>query len=417
MATRRFTFIASALLATLLATGCGGGSDAEPPVLPPDPVEPPPDPVEPPTGLSFEVLAGLPSVDFENCESSNGAAAEARFSHLLRISVYEDAAYLAETGEGCSNISYRWPGFEPENLHPNIRQISDGTVETAVSLHSYVTMMSHPTMVRYPSGVHRKPGSDETFVLGYVAAASEWGFALDQDEVARYTEQGGWSYYIPGLFRFTQPRASYTDLVAGVPNQSPAQVDGIGQAAGFVAPHDLEVDAAGLFYVIDDGHIRTIDADYEVRTLDHAALGITGTIKALDADHQGNIHVLAQRSVGRYTWHRLSNGSSVDFQIGSGMSFPGTRTRETFTVVGDAMVLGTGHASSGSGRTQLYRVSDTGQVTELTGRTAPGTPQDFLDQPAQYWLPQVQHIEYGVDGHLYVVLPQGVLIARDFALE
>jgi len=48
---------------------------------------------------------------------------------------------------------------------------------------------------------------------------------------------------------------------------------------------------------------------------------------------------------------------------------------------------------------RLYRVSANGTVTPLTDENA---------------VSQVQHVEYGVDGHLYVVLPQGVLIARDF---
>ncbi len=53
-------------------------------------------------------------------------------------------------------------------------------------------------------------------------------------------------------------------------------------------------------------------------------------------------------------------------------------------------------------------------MTALTGDKTAATPEDFLKDPAPYWLPQVQHIEYGVDGHLYIVLPQGVLVARGF---
>jgi hypothetical protein len=86
---------------------------------------------------------------------------------------------------------------------------------------------------------------------------------------------------------------------------------------------------------------------------------------------------------------------------------------ETFTVVGNEIVLGV-RQRVGDTDTSLYRVSANGTVKVLTGTAAPAKPEDFLDQPSQYLLPQVQHVEYGVDGHLYIVLPQGVLIARNY---
>jgi hypothetical protein len=382
----------------MLAMGCGGGeSDAGNAV-----------PV-----LKLEVLAGRASVDFDNCQSADGVAASAQFSHLLRTSVYRDAVFLVETGESCRNVSYAWPGFVPNQLQPAIRKLSGGVVETAIELNSYLTMGgSNPIMVRYPSGYHRHASSQASFVLGYAATSSDMGFVLDAVEVSRYNAQGGWNYYVPGLFKYTQAYAGYDDLVAGTPDKAPVQLDGKGQAAGFVAPHDLEVDAEGRMYLIDDGRIRTVDGDFQVKTLDHTALGITGAVKALDADHQGGIHALVQLGDGRYAWHRLIDGSQTTFTIQQFVNIEPLKF-ETFTVVGNEIVLGV-RQRVGDTDTSLYRVSANGTVKVLTGTAAPAKPEDFLDQPSQYLLPQVQHVEYGVDGHLYIVLPQGVLIARNY---
>lgn len=390
----------SAFALTTLLTACGGG-DSSP--APPSP------PVGPST-LKLEVFTGKVSVDFDHCESSNGTATAAQYSHLLRASVYQKAVYLAETGENCKNLTYSAPGFIPENLRPAIRKVSAGAVETAVRLNDYFAVgMSHPIMVRYPGGVHIRDG--ETFVLAYAAASSDRGFTLDVAEVARYTRDGGWDYFVPGLFQFTGKSASYNDLIAGRPGKPPALVDGQEHEAGFVAPHDFE-DAAGLFYLIDQGQIRTIDADNKVATLNLSTLGITGSVKALDTDLAGHVHVLAQKQGPSYTWHRLADGSKVDFRVRDFVQTE-TLTVETFTVVGNDLLLAVRDAQPGS-LSRLYRVSDSGVVTELTGSSAPTASQDLLDNPSKYLLPSVQHLEYGVDGHLYIVLPQGVLRARDF---
>ena len=91
---------------------------------------------------------------------------------------------------------------------------------------------------------------------------------------------------------------------------------------------------------------------------------------------------------------------------------PRLRTVDAFTVVGDGIVLAT-HTVTG-GPSTLYRVSSQGVATQLTGEQAPATPQDFLEHPEKFRLPPVQHLKYGADGNLYIVLEQGVLIARDF---
>lgn len=390
--------LASAIALWMLV-GCGGESSTGPSP-------------EPPAPLKLEVFTGQATVDSGQCRSADGPAATAAYSQLLRATAYTDAVYLAETGEGCANMAFDASGFVPSNLPPAIRKVSSGTVQTAVRLNAYFTALSRPAMVRYPSGVYRQPGSGELFVLGYAAASSERGFVLDDSEVTRYTAQGGWNIYPPGLFKFTQAQAGYDDLVAGTAGQPPRLLDGLGRNAGFYAPHDLEVDAAGRFYLIDQGHIRTIDADGNVVTLNTAALGIAGTVKALDADRQGRIHALVQRGGPNYSWHRLTDGARVDFRTRD-FVLTEPMTFETFAVVGDDLVLGVRMVSADKS-TLLYRVAANGTVTALTGARAPATPQDFLDKPAQYLLPQVQHIEYGADGHLYIVLPQGVLRARDF---
>jgi hypothetical protein len=413
MVINRWKLISLSILMTLAMVGCGGDDSAQ--------AESPVNPIH---TLKLEVLAGQPSMNFDTCQSVDGTADVARFSHLIRATVYKDTVYLAESVEDCANVSYGFSNaFVPSNIRPSIRKLSGNTVETAVALNSswndLISVMRPPVMVRYPSGFQRRKNTDEPFVLGYAATTSEKGFVLDEGEVTRYTEQGGWNYYVPGLFRFTQPNAYREDLVAGLPGKPPAYVDGTGLMAGFVAPHDLEMDAAGQFYLIDDGRIRTINEDYEVKTIDHVALGITGAVKALDSDHQGNIHALIQNSGPSYTWHRLADHSQVNFEIRE-IAQTEPISFETFTVVGNEIVLAVHYASSGdfSNRSsRLYRVSATGAVKELTGATVPATPQDFLDHPSQYLLPPVKHIKYGVDGHLYIVLPQGVLVARNYTLN
>jgi hypothetical protein len=396
-------FLACVILA--LAAGCGsGGSSSSQPEQPPPVVQ----------GLGkLELLTGKMAADLSNCHSINGPAAEAEYSHLMRATVYADAVYLAETGEGCTNVRYDASGFVPDNLRPAIRKLSGSMVETAIALNDY-SSPSRPVMARYPSGFQRRPDTGEAFVLGYATSFPNWysdgslvGF--DAQELARYTAQGVWDYYIPGLFRFTpgQTMASPGNLAAGAPGKPPAYVDEQGQAAGFIAPHDLEMDASGLLYLIDQGQIRTIDAGYRVKTLDLAALGIEGEVLALDSDHQGGIHVLTQRSGWNYSWYRLADGSKVDFgfsvAIGPGLALQ----RLPFAVVGNdlAVVL----------YGQIYRISgNDGTMTPLTGSKTPATPQELLGDPLQYELPQVEHIKYGVDGNLYIVLKQGVLVARNF---
>lgn len=389
-------YAAMPALIAVLAVACGGSGSDEPAPVEPGPTGP--GPVEP-TPLKLEIFTGKATVDFAACRHADGNISAAQYSNLLRTVVYEDVVYLVETGENCT--SNTWTG---------IREISGGIVKSIINSSAEFLVGITPTAPEYPSGFHRINGS-ENLVLGYVAASSDNGFALDAAKVADYTERSMWLTRAAGLYKFTGDNPYASELAAGA-RQVPAVADGQGNAASFYAPHSLEVDASGLFHVIDQNLIRTIDAGYNVRTLDHAVLGISGTVKAIDADRAGNIHVLSQRQGPSYTWHRLADGTAVEFSIRE-FVITEPATFETFTVVDDTLLLavrGTGAATS-----SLYRVAADGTVEELTGNTAPATPQDFLDNLAGHLLPQVQHLEYGVDGHLYIVLPQGVLRAQDFA--
>ena len=355
--------------------------------------------------------------DFNDCKSVDGSFEQAQFSYLERIVVYKDAIYLTESGGRCiKNETTTPPLTQAQTFPTKIRKIADGKVETALSLYKSFSG-SHPPMARFPGGFHRDEKTGNFFVLAYTATHNYRSYVLLEDLFNWYANTGAWEYFVPGLFRYTDKGVTENNLVAGMRGtppsmQSSVMRDGKGTSARFYAPHDLQADASGKFYLIDGrtgGKIRTIDADYEVKTLDSP----DGNFVALDADHAGNMHALKRRWAGAYTWHKLADGSNVDFQYGNGAIFPASPLYvELFTVVGDDILFSTYRAGGKS--SQLFRVSSKGVVTKLTGDEQPEKPQDFLEHPEKYSLPAIQHLEYGVDGHLYIVLEQGVLIARDF---
>jgi hypothetical protein len=383
----------------------------------------------------LELLAGKVTADLTDCHSANGPVATAEFSSLLRAAVYADGVYLTETGESCANVTYdAATGFFPVNLPAGIRKVSGGAVES-LRLEPVADAMD-PTSIRYLSGFQRNAGTGESFVLSYAAASSGKFFQIDAQEALRYNTvpdgyswENGWAYFPPGLFRVSTGRR-----VAGKPlqRQLPVYTDGQGATAGFIAPHDLEMDASGVLYLIDQSQtvddsgalqilgqpqIRAIDpgAGYLVKTLDLAALGIQGEVRALDSDAQGRIHALTQRGDRSFSWYRLADGAQVDFSlddspvaVGVGIS-----RRAPFTVAGNDLIVAISPGLNAA--TELYRVSGSdGKATRLTGTQTPATPQDLLDNPAPYAFPDAPHLKYGADGNLYIVLRQGVLVARDF---
>ena len=419
MENKPWKWLPACVFMALALSGCGGGgSDVAGPVQPPPSVEPP----AVPQGLGkLELLTGKVTADMNDCRNTYGPAAEAEYSRLMRVAVYDDGVYLAESGEGCPNTGVPGSLLPLDVQQSQIRKLSGGVVSLHISMNTrpyFSSSFSTPEMVRFPSGFHRDALTGDFLVLSFAAASSDRNFLLDEQEMARYSAQGAWDYFRPGLFRFTIPSEGWSDasmgvLVAGTHAQPPAYLDGQGNEASFSAPHDLETDASGLFYLIDQGQIRTIDADYRVKTLDLAALGIEGRVLALDADLQGRIHVLTQRPGARFSWYRLADGSRVDYQVGSGAVFePEILIPMIFTVVGDDLIVG--NRPAGGGPTDLYRFFADGTWTKLSGDETPATPQDLLDDPTRYQFPQVQHLEYGPDGNLYIVLQQGVLVARNF---
>lgn len=244
--------------------------------------------------------------------------------------------------------------------------------------------------------------------MGVVAALSDKNYELDPVVLAEYERNGDWyaNGYASGVFN---SRKGY--VVAG--SQAPLQVlDGQGEAARFHAPHDLEVDAKQLMYTVDNGMVRTIDQDYRVKTLQNTDLGVGGAVKAIDADLAGGIHVLGRQPDGSYIWVRLEDKSKVAFKLRPGDGPTNLKTIETFTVVaGDLVVARRNYEASTS---ELFRVSSAGVVEDLTGSGRIAWPSTGVSGTAVAPFPQVQHLEYGVDGHLYIVLPQGVLRIKDF---
>ena len=91
---------------------------------------------------------------------------------------------------------------------------------------------------------------------------------------------------------------------------------------------------------------------------------------------------------------------------------PRPRKVIAFTVLDNEIVLADRWAEHGA--SVLYRVSSQGAIKKLTGTRVPASLDDFVKHPDQFALPPVQHLKYGVDGNLYIVLEQGVLIVRDF---
>ena len=415
----------TAVLAACLAAGCGG-SDSGPETPTPTPTpSPPPSPAptptptptpQPNTQLKFELLTGTAMADLNHCQSTDGPASEARFSYLERIVVYKDAIYLAETGNGCLKDDFSTPpAQQARQMPPKIRKLSGGKVETALSLFSPEVLERQGAMARFPGGFYRDEKTGAFYVAGYAAARFKYNHMMGKERMDWYDKAGAWNYFVPGIFKYEGNAAGENNLLAGMPGKRPDSfVDGRGKMAQFQAPHDLEADASGLLYVIDGGddtRIRTISSNGEVKTLD----GYRTNIRALDADRQGHIHALAETSSKSFAWHRLSDGSKTDIDLRpSDMTEFTPRPRKViaFTVLDNEIVLADRWAEHGA--SVLYRVSSQGAIKKLTGTRTPASLDDFVKHPDQFALPPVQHLKYGVDGNLYIVLEQGVLIVRDF---
>lgn len=423
MANNRFIYRLSVLsLATLLGiSACGGGSDNNPPA--PRPV--------PPSGTAIpaKLLTGKLVATDDNCQQVDGPAADARYTYLLSATVKKNRAlYLTESWEMCNNYS---AGAE-QNLR--IRKVENGRVSTYLAFPQSFIALSRPTttaILQYPSAVHVADNGD-TWVTGFMAARSFEEYLVDESAIPGLSGTG--YQYVPGLYHYPADKRPpigdilATALVAGtfVPDAQPlpAVVDGQGATAQFYAPHDMEVDASGRMYVIDDYRIRTIDAAYNVQTLDLTArYGIVPrnansklTALALHTDLNGNVHALlsgtGSGAESSYTWLNLSTGKHVSFKplVSTDLAITGRPfyVNHSIVAIGDALIASSGGA--------LFKIMSDGTVERLTGDGQAPTDENHapLQDITQTHFQRIQHLEYTADDTLYIVLPQGVVTVENF---
>ena len=388
-----------ALLSTLVMTACGGGEDGGAPTVVP---------------YKTEIFTGTLATNYEHCLYANGSLASARYGQIMRAIVRKDAIYIVDSTENCKNKNL---SFGEPYTYSDVRKIENNTVNFYLNNDGYTGLVSlgEPTNVaKYLGGFHKFDG-EGGLALAYVSASSDKGFVVEDEQLFNdfYNTDPwrplNWHLYVPGLFAFAYVGDGLY-LRAGS-HAVPAMADGQGEDARFYAPHDLEANAAGLLYLIDRKRLRTIDQDYRVKTLDLAALGISGTPKTLDADQAGVVHALAQTAAGAYTWHRLSDGRKVAFKLPDA---PTGETVETFTVVGDELLVAVRQAVAGSNASWLYRVDAKGGVARLTSTESLALPGTAANTTKSYVFPRVQHLEQGVDGYLYIVLEQGILRVKGY---
>ena len=406
MATNKFqSKTLRALMACVFLASCGGGGDSGSEAPAPAPA---------PANYNVELYTGKTAVDYKKCDLVGDTLQTAGYFNLSKIAVYKDSIELLESFENCSDKDYYF--FE-------IRTIKESTVgENYYGLDAVIPIKLPPT-AKYPSGFY-KISDNDYFVVGSAAARSNRNFELDEAAVAELNlKQGlysGWDYFAHGFYRYGKNTPSGRILAAGA-SAPPVVVDGQGNGAQFYAPHDLEADAQGLLYTVDNGMVRTITRDYTVKTVPNAEVWVGGAVKALDADRAGMIHVLGRQPDGGYVWSRLMAGkrpegiTTYGFKLRASDGPANLQTIETFTVVGDSLLVARRNYEATT--SELFRVWPGGLVEELTGtgRIAwPSTGGTAATGAATTPFPQVQHLEYGVDGHLYIVLPQGVLRVKDF---
>ena len=410
-----FKLIPLALAAALVACGGGGDDGGSAPAPQPPIIQAP---------FKMEVLGGRTEVDFTQCQwlDTPTLLKQAQFNHLQRVGVYADAMYLIDSGENCwgsppviGSQSLR----HPKGVSPSVYRINDEYVSFHMPLWSVeegVFPLARPISPVFINSLYHKANEEPFVILSYGAAPSETGFALNDTLLTHFASQNLWKKFsfALGVFKFYGSSSAEHGLVAGTPGQPPGYADGKGREARFTAPHDLEGDADGLLYLIDAGRIRTVDQkDWQVRTLDNPSLGASGVFKTLDSDRMGRVHAIEQIDSGRYVWHRLADKRRVAFTLPNP---PAGKTVETFAVIGDELLMAVRGmtAEAGKNASTVYRVNASGQTLRVSGQAQPAQADDWLNDPQKFAWPQVQHLEYGSDGHLYVALPQGVLRARDF---
>ena len=397
-----FKLVPLALAAALAACGGSDGDSGNTPAPQPPIVQAP---------FKMELLGGRTEVDFSNCkrpDKQGTPLARVYFTHLERVKAESNRIVLTASSENCQKENVSTVG-------PLLYTIANGSVRfNSFWERAEFSGSWRPLVVpMFLNSFYRLGNEGGFIVLSYGAASSETGFELNESLLADYTQRQIWKNF--GLGVFSRAEAGGDErLVAGTPGQPPGYADGKGQAARFTAPHDLEGDADGLLYLIDVGRIRTVDQkDWQVHTLDNVALGATGVFKTLDSDRLGRVHAIEQIDSGRYVWHRLADKRRVAFTLPNP---PAGKTVETFTVIGDELLMAVRGmtAEAGKNASTVYRVNASGQMLRVSGQAQPAQADDWLNDPQKFAWPQVQHLEYGSDGHLYVALPQGVVRVKDF---
>ena len=398
-----------ALLVCMFLASCGGsGGVVEPP--PPPPVA---------SNYNVELFTGRTTVNYKECDLVGDTLQTAGFFNLSKIAVYKDSIELLESYEYCPLADH--VPFE-------FRIIKGNKVERILSEDDAGIGFKGPPSAKFPSGFYKLADNDY-YVVGFAAARSNRNFEVDAAMVAKLNvQQGpytGWDYFSHGFYRYGKNTPSTRILAAGA-SAAPAVVDGQGRGAQFYVPHDLEADAQGLLYTVDNGQVRTIDRGYQVKTVGNAEVGVGGAVKALDADRAGVIHVLGRQPDGGYVWSQLLGGKKAEgtsaraFKLRATDGPANLQTIETITVVGDSLLVARRQYEAST--SELFRVTlSSGAVEDLTGSGRIAWPSSGpaagTGGGAASPFPQVQHLEYGVDGHLYIVLPQGVLRVKDFKLN
>lgn len=415
----------------LVVAGCGG--DAEPPPLPLPPVasEALPTPVKDKLTL---VLGSLKYMAYPCLRDADGRSlswgaldgsvpgmtpigwSKARFHALERIYTIGDAFYFIQDAgvEQC---------LPPAPAGSEVFRMNS---EGKISLHipKRTADLAIPTYQYYdrPSGFFVRP--DGVYTLNILSANADAAYELKISEwmsAADYHRQG------PAFYRYRGPSESGVYFshtrVTPAPKAFAEQdrvrltvVDGPPDQARLHTPHGLVTGGDGLQYFVDNGQVRSLDAQWHMRTLNLPSLQPGDVALDLDVDAQGQVHLLAYNATSDlYSWHQLGvvgpHGQRRDFSI-SGYGRPNV----SMAVRNGVLLLAVRDDALKEKWSAIYRVAwgaQEGQTLTqakqvLGGAETPAVPEDYLNAPARYRLPNVRDIHF-VGNDLWISVAQAVL--------
>ncbi|RMW98934.1 hypothetical protein EBQ26_06445 [Allofranklinella schreckenbergeri] len=193
-------------------------------------------------------------------------------------------------------------------------------------------------------------------------------------------------------------------------------VDGPPDQARLHTPHGLVTGGDGLQYFVDNGQVRSLDAQWHVRTLNLPSLQPGDVALDLDVDAQGQVHLLAYNATSDlYGWHQLGvvgpHGQRRDFAI-SGYGRPNV----SMAVKNGVLLLAVRDDALEEKWSAIYRIAwgvQEGQTLTqakqvLGGAEIPAVPEDYLNAPVRYRLPNVRDIHF-VGNALWISVAQAVL--------